>query len=82
MTHPTETVGFRLLAGLEPRAREPRAAWEPGLAEAATVGAVTAVPGLEPGATGLILVNRVHGGPGRAPAPGDEVALLPPLGGG
>ena len=46
------------------------------------MGAVTEALGLEPGAAGLVLVNGMHAGPERVLAPGDEVALFPPLGGG
>ena len=46
------------------------------------MGAVTEAIGLDPGATGLILVNGVHAASDRVLDPGDEVALFPPLGGG
>jgi sulfur-carrier protein len=82
MTEAAGTISVKLFAGLESRARERRSVWEFEPGQAATVGAVTAVLGLEPGATGLILVNGVHAGPERALGPGDEVALFPPLGGG
>ena len=82
MTDAAGTISVRLFAGLELRTRERRATWEFEPGEAATVGAVTEAQGLEPGAAGLVLVNGVHAGPDRALGPGDEVALLPPVGGG
>jgi molybdopterin converting factor small subunit len=82
MTEGAGTISVKLFAGLELRAREPRTAWEFDPREAATVGAVTAAIGLEPGAAGLILVNGVHAARDQALGPNDEVALFPPLGGG
>jgi molybdopterin converting factor small subunit len=82
MTDAAGTISVTLFAGLELRARERRTAWEFDPRETATVGAVAAAVGLEPGAAGLVLVNGVHAGPERVLGPGDEVALFPPLGGG
>jgi molybdopterin converting factor small subunit len=82
MTGPPRTITVRLFAGLELRARERRTAYELDPAEAPDVEAVAGVIGLEPGAAGLVLVNGVHARPDQTLAPGDEVALFPPLGGG
>jgi sulfur-carrier protein len=76
------TIRVRLFAGLELRAREPRTAYEFDPRETASVGAIIAAVGLEPGAAGLILVNGVHATPELTLGPGDEVSLFPPLGGG
>jgi molybdopterin converting factor small subunit len=82
MTDAAGTISVRLFAGLELRAREPRTAYEFDPREVSTVEAVTEAVGLEPGASGLILVNGVHVGADQTLGPGDEVALFPPLGGG
>lgn len=50
-------------------------------AEAPSVAAVLESLGLH-GRAGLVLVNGVHAGPAEALAPGDEVDLFPPIGGG
>jgi sulfur-carrier protein len=82
MTIPTATITARLFAGLETRTAERRTQHTFLLTETPTVGAVVARLGLEPGATGIVLVNGVHAGGERALEPGDEVSLFPPLGGG
>lgn len=71
-----------LFAGLEERTRERRTSRDYDPREAPTVGAVIESLGLATGAVGLVLVNGVHAGLDRVLAPGDEVALFPPLGGG
>jgi molybdopterin synthase sulfur carrier subunit len=82
MTTPTDTITARLFAGLETQTTERRTQRAFELIETPTVGAVVARLGLEPGATGIILVNGVHAGADRVLAPGDEISLFPPLGGG
>ncbi len=82
MTDAGGTIGVKLFAGLELRAREPRTSYEFDPREISTVAALTEAIGLEPGAAGLILVNGVHVLPDQTLGPGDEVSLFPPLGGG
>jgi len=82
MTIPTATITARLFAGLETQTAERRTQHSFPLTETPTVGAVVARLGLEPGATGIVLVNGVHAAGERALEPGDEVSLFPPLGGG
>jgi len=75
-------IVVRLFAGLE-RDAAPGEGAERRLPvlEAPSVGAVLERLGLE-GRAGLILVNGVHADAGRDLAPGDEVDLFPPVGGG
>ena len=82
MITPTETITVRLFAGLEMQTAARRTQRALPLAETPTVGAVVARLGLEPGATGIVLVNGVHAGADQMLAPGDEISLFPPLGGG
>ncbi|MCX6362829.1 MAG: MoaD/ThiS family protein [Actinobacteria bacterium] len=82
MTMATDTITARLFAGLETQTAERRTEHSFLLAETPTVGAVVGRLGLAPGATGIVLVNGVHAGGDRALAPGDEISLFPPLGGG
>jgi molybdopterin converting factor small subunit len=82
MTDAAGTIRVKLFAGLELRTAERLTAYEFDPREVATVGAVTAAVGLEPGVAGLVLVNGVHARPEQALGPGDEVALFPPAGGG
>ncbi len=82
MTTASDVITVKLFAGLETRTRERRAAYAFAPVEAATVDDVTSRLGLEPGATGIVLVNGLHARPGQALAAGDEVSLFPPLGGG
>ena len=81
MTDAGGTISVKLFAGLELRAREPRASCESDPREIATVAAVAQAIGLDP-AAGLILVSGVHASRDQAPGPHDEVALFPPPGGG
>jgi len=81
MTTSTDTITARLFAGLETQTAERRTQHTFLLTETPNVGSVVARLGLEPGATGIILVNGVHAG-GRVLGPGDEISLFPPLGGG
>ena len=74
-------IVVRLFAGLEQVARGAGAERRLAAAEAPHVGAVVERLGLQ-GRAGLILVNGVHAGTDRALAPGDEVDLFPPVGGG
>jgi len=82
MTSAGGIISVRLFAGLESRARERRTAYEFPASDAPTIAAVTRALGLAPGAAGLVLVNGLHATPERELAPGDEVSLFPPLGGG
>jgi len=82
MTIPPHAIIARLFAGLETQTLERRTEYTFLPAEAPDVGAVIERLGLEPGATGIILVNGVHAGADRALEPGDEISLFPPLGGG
>jgi len=82
MTSPTDTITARLFAGLETLTAERRAQHTFFLTETPDVGALVARLGLEPGATGIVLVNGRHAGGDRALEPGDEISLFPPLGGG
>jgi sulfur-carrier protein len=82
MTVPTDTITARLFAGLETQTAARRTQHTFPLTEAPSVGALVARLGLEPGATGIILVNGVHAGGERGLEPGDEISLFPPLGGG
>ena len=82
MTTATDVITVRLFAGLEARTPERRASYAFALSDAATVGDVAVRLGLEPGATGIILVNGLHARADQALAAGDEVSLFPPLGGG
>jgi molybdopterin converting factor small subunit len=82
MTDAPGTISVTLFAGLDLRAREPRTRYRFDPGEAATVDAVAAAAGLEPGGAGLGLVNGVHAAPDQPLVAGDEVALFPPLGGG
>ena len=82
MTTATDVITVKLFAGLEARTRERRAAYALAPADAATVGEIVALLGLEPGATGIVLVNGLHAQAGQAVGAGDEVSLFPPLGGG
>jgi molybdopterin converting factor small subunit len=82
MTSPTDTITARLFAGLETQTAERRTQRTFLLTETPNVGAVVERLGLEPGATGLVLVNGVHAGGDRVLEPGDEISLFPPLGGG
>ncbi|MEI6448330.1 MAG: MoaD/ThiS family protein [Actinomycetes bacterium] len=82
MTTPTDTITARLFAGLETQTAARRTQQALPLTETPTVGAVVARLGLKPGATGIILVNGVHAGADQMLAPGDEISLFPPLGGG
>ncbi len=74
-------IVVRLFAGLERSV--PGAGVERRLAaaEAPSVAAVLESLGLH-GRAGLVLVNGVHAGPAQELAPGDEVDLFPPIGGG
>jgi molybdopterin converting factor small subunit len=74
-------IVVRLFAGLErdvPGAGAERRL-TPG--EAPSVAAVLECLGLQ-GRAGLVLVNGVHAALTRSLAPGDEVDLFPPIGGG
>jgi sulfur-carrier protein len=82
MSIPKGTIIARLFAGLETQTAERSTRRSFPLTETPNVGAVVARLGLEPGATGIILVNGVHAGADRALEPGDEISLFPPLGGG
>ena len=82
MTTPTDTITARLFAGLETQTAARRTQQALPLTETPTVGAVVARLGLGPGAAGIVLVNGVHAAGDRVLAPGDEVSLFPPLGGG
>ena len=82
MTTATDVITVRLFAGLEARTPERRARYSFAPSEAATVGDVASRLGLEPGATGIVLVNGLHARADQALAAGDEVSLFPPLGGG
>ncbi len=82
MTTPTDTITARLFAGLETQTAERRTRHDLALIETPTVGAVVARLGLGPGAMGIVLVNGVHADADQALAPGDEISLFPPLGGG
>jgi len=82
MTTPTDTITARLFAGLETQTVERRTQHTFLLTETSTVGAVVERLGLEPGATGIILVNGLHASGERVLEPGDEISLFPPLGGG
>jgi molybdopterin synthase sulfur carrier subunit len=82
MTSPTDTITVRLFAGLEAQTAERLTERIFPLTETPSVGAAVERLGLEPGATGIVLVNGVHAGGDRVLAPGDEVSLFPPLGGG
>jgi sulfur-carrier protein len=76
------TITARLFAGLETKTAERRTQRSFLLTETPDVGAVVERLGLEPGATGIVLVNGVHAHADRALEPGDEISLFPPLGGG
>ena len=82
MTTPADTISARLFAGLETQTvvRSTERSFRP--AETPTVGALVARLGLEPGATGIVLVNGRHAGADTVLAAGDEISLFPPLGGG
>ena len=82
MTTATDTITARLFAGLETQTATRLTQHAFPLIETPTVGAVVARLGLEPGATGIVLVNGVHAAANQALAPGDEISLFPPLGGG
>jgi MoaE-MoaD fusion protein len=74
-------VSIRLFAGLRERAGTGTRELE--LAESATVGDVWPALGLGDEPAGLLYaVNRRYAEPGAALAPGDEVALIPPVSGG
>ena len=74
-------IVVRLFAGLERDV--PGAGTERRLvpAEAPSVAAVLEALGLQ-GRVGLVLVNGVHAALTQSLAPGDEVDLFPPIGGG
>lgn len=74
-------IVVRLFAGLERDAPGAGAERRLAAAEAPSVAAVLERLGLH-GRTGLVLVNGVHADSTRALAPGDEVDLFPPIGGG
>jgi sulfur-carrier protein len=78
----TDAITVKLFAGLEARTPERRTSYSFAPSDAATVSDVTMQLGLEPGATGIVLVNGLHAHAGQALAAGDEVSLFPPLGGG
>jgi molybdopterin converting factor small subunit len=78
----TAAITVKLFAGLESRTPERRASYSFAPSDAATVGDVAVRLGLEPGTTGIVLVNGLHARAGQALAAGDEVSLFPPLGGG
>ncbi len=82
MTTATDAITVKLFAGLESRTPERRASYTFAPSDAATVGDVAERLGLEPGATGIVLVNGLHARADQALAAGDEVSLFPPLGGG
>jgi len=82
MTTSVDSITVKLFAGLEARTRERRTQLALTLEEAPTVGAISGCLGLEPGSAGLVLVNGVHARDDHRLAPGDEVSLFPPLGGG
>jgi molybdopterin synthase sulfur carrier subunit len=82
MTTSTDTITARLFAGLETQTAERRTQHTFLLTETPNVGSVVERLGLEPGATGIVLVNGVHAGGDRVLEPGDEISLFPPLGGG
>jgi len=78
----TDTITARLFAGLEAQTAERRTQHSFLATETPNVGAVLARLGLQPGATGIVLVNGVHAGADRELEPGDEISLFPPVGGG
>ncbi len=82
MTAAGEDISVRLFAGLELAARERRAQYRFSAAELATVADLMDALGLQPGVAGLVLVNGLHASVRQKLAPGDEVSLFPPLGGG
>jgi molybdopterin converting factor small subunit len=82
VTTVTETIVVRLFAGLEAKTAQGRARYGVTPTQAPTVGALQALLGLAEGATGIVLVNGLHARVGQELAPGDEVSLFPPLGGG
>jgi molybdopterin converting factor small subunit len=75
-------ISVRLFAGLEAHTAERRTQLSFPRTETPTVGTLVERLGLQPGATGILLVNGVHAGGDRVLEPGDEVSLFPPLGGG
>jgi molybdopterin converting factor small subunit len=82
MATTADVITVKLFAGLGARTLERRAAYALAPADAATVGDVASLLGLEPGATGIVLVNGLHARAEQTLAAGDEVSLFPPLGGG
>jgi molybdopterin synthase sulfur carrier subunit len=82
MTTSTDTISARLFAGLEAQTAERRTQHSFLPTETPDVGAVLERLGLQPGATGIVLVNGVHAGADRVLEPGDEISLFPPVGGG
>ncbi len=72
-------VSVRLFAGLRERAGAPTIEIE--LPEQATVADLLAVMELAPRSC-VAAINREYAGPGARIAPGDEVALVPPVSGG
>jgi molybdopterin converting factor small subunit len=75
-------ISALLFAGLEAQAAGRRTGYTFRVTEAPNVGSLVERLGLEPGATGIILVNGVHATADRVLEPGDEISLFPPLGGG
>ena len=83
MTSAGGIISVRLFAGLESRARERRTAYEFPASDAPTIAAVTRALGLAPVPPAVALVDGgLHATPEHQLAPGDEVSLFPPLGGG
>ena len=82
MTTATDVITVKLFAGLETRTHERRATYALAPEEAATVGDIATLLGLQPGVTGIVLVNGLHARADQAVVAGDEVSLFPPLGGG
>ncbi len=74
-------IVVRLFAGLEERVPQGRDEQRLTPAEAPTVEVLLERLGLRARA-GLVLVNGVHARTDQALAPGDEVDLFPPVGGG
>lgn len=74
-------IVVRLFAGLDRDATGAGAERRLTLAEAPSVAALLERLGLA-GRAGLVLVNGLHADTARTLAPGDEVDLFPPIGGG
>lgn len=82
MSVPSVTLTVRLFAGLESRGNGRQDVYKLVLADTPTIAVVLERLGLDPGATGLVLVNGLHASTDQRLWAGDEVSLFPPLGGG